>query len=153
MAPRRAIGEEVGALKNPQPSPCRGAVVALLVSALALFCGCQGSDGRPIPKTYPVRGKVVDKDGAAITNAGRIEFHTPNELYHTVMGMAEPDGTFTMYTLSNDKKYDGATEGVHQVFVVLVDKRTGEENRVAVKDCTVQAGDNELTIVIDKPWP
>src|SRR5262245_32675654 len=116
---------------------------------LALIAGCQTNSGRPIPKTYPVRGKLVDKSGAPITNAGRIEFQTPNELYHTVLGMAEADGTFTMYTLSNDKKYAGATEGPHQVFVTLVDKRTGEENRVPAADCTVQPGEHNLTIVIE----
>jgi hypothetical protein len=127
--------------------------VVLLALALMIgmdFAGCQSDSGRPIPKTYPVRGKVVDKNGAAITNAGRIEFETPNELYHTVLGMAEPDGTFTMYTLSNDKKYMGATEGPHQVFVILVNKQTGEESRVQAADCTVQPSDNDMTIVIDK---
>src|SRR5262245_26766416 len=123
------------------------AVVAMLT--LAIVVGCSGNSGRPIPKTYPVRGKVIDKSGAAVTNAGRIEFQTPNELYHTVLGMAEADGTFTMYTLSNDKKYAGATEGPHQVFVTLVDKRTGEENRVPAADCTVQPGEHNLTIVIE----
>jgi len=116
---------------------------------LATIAACLSNNGRPIPKTYPVRGKVVDKNGAAVTNAGRIEFQMPNELYHTVLGMAEPDGTFTMYTLSNDKKYPGATEGQHQVFVTLVDKRTGEENRVPAADCTVQPGENDLTIVVE----
>jgi hypothetical protein len=117
---------------------------------LVTIAACLSNNGRPIPKTYPVRGKLVDNSGAAVTNAGRIEFHTPNELYHTILGMAEPDGTFTMYTLSNDKKYPGATKGPHQVFVTLVDKRTGEEDRVPAADCTVQPGENNLTIVIEK---
>src|SRR5262245_13538871 len=125
-------------------------IVIVAAFALALIAGCQNNNGRPIPKTYPVRGKLVDKSGAAITNAGRIEFHTPNELYHTVLGMAEPDGTFSMYTLSNDKKYDGATEGTHQVFVVLVDKRTGEETRTPAEGCAVKPGENNLTIVVEK---
>lgn len=125
-------------------------LLAAVTMVLTTVAGCQDNNGRPIPKTYPVRGKLEDKNGAAVTNAGRIEFQTRSELYHTVLGMAEADGTFSMYTLSNDKKYDGATEGVHQVFVVLVNKSTGEETRVPVADCTVQPGENNLTIVVEK---
>lgn len=129
----------------------RGVVLGVLVLAVGVsVAGCQGNQ-RPIPKTYPVRGKVVYKNGAPVTNAGRIEFQTPNELYHTILGQVQPDGTFGLYTLSNNRKYPGATAGAHKVFVILVDQRSGEEIRVSAGDCTVQPGDNDLTLQIDKP--
>jgi hypothetical protein len=124
---------------------------ALVLATGVGLAGCPDGNQRPIPKTYPVRGKVVYKDGAPVTTAGRIEFQTPNELYHTILGEVQPDGTFSLYTLSNNRRYLGAPEGIHKVFVILPDKRTGEEIRVSAGECTLQPGDNDITLQIEKP--
>ena len=132
---------------------CRPWAFCLMLGVLAVgvsITSCQGASQRPIPQTYPVRGKVVYKSGGLVT-AGRIEFRTPGELYHTILGEVQPDGTFSLYTLSNDKKYPGATEGTHQVFVILVEPHTNEEIRVSAGECTVQPGDNDIILQVEKP--
>jgi hypothetical protein len=124
---------------------------AMVLAVGVCVAGCQGGNERPEPKTYPVRGKVVYKDGTPVT-PGRVEVQTTEDVYHTTIGLLESNGSFSLYTLSNNKRYEGAQAGTHQAFVTVVDPRSNEEIRVPAGKCTVQpSNDNDITLRIDKP--
>ena len=81
------------------------AVAVLLVAV----CGCD--DGRP--KTYPVHGTVVYKDGTT-PEFGDIEFYHA-ELKLNAHGKVQKDGTFVLGTYDVD---DGAVAGTHEVIII-----------------------------------
>jgi hypothetical protein len=86
-----------------------------LAAALLGALGCGGS-GREPPKTYPVSGKVVFKDGTPMTG-GLVEFRSAVEQEHAAFGRIGSDGTFTLETLFDNQKYPGAVAGKHRVTV------------------------------------
>ena len=87
-------------------------VRAILVTSVLAAVGVPGCGPRN-PKTYPVRGTVVFKDGAPVT-WGTIEFH-PVGRQAAARAEIQSDGSFALSTYGQN---DGAVPGKYQVTVV-----------------------------------
>src|SRR5262245_34303698 len=88
---------------------------ALALGAALLLAGVPGC-GSGIPKTFPVKGRVVWKGGKPVDD-GRIEFRSLSEPDLTAVGEIGSDGTFTLTTFKEGKTREGAVAGQHKVIV------------------------------------
>jgi hypothetical protein len=128
-------------------------MLALLVAA-ASGCGTG--------KTYPVRGKVVFKDGTPLTG-GLVRFQPVDEkIQVSPRGDIQQNGTFKLGTYKED---DGAFPGKYQVAVTPPPRRKQREKPVekAIIDqryeryetsgleFEVMPRNNDFTIEVDKP--
>jgi hypothetical protein len=116
----------------------------LEVAAAALVgivcCGCG-------IKTYPVKGKVVFKGGQPVTD-GRIQFQSTTDPQMKGLGDIDKDGSFSLTTYVEAKTASGAPAGTYHV-VVELERPT---RVVALPSAyTVEPGENDFTIVIEKP--
>ncbi len=73
-----------------------------------------------MPKTYPVRGKLVTKEGKPFTGGVGIMFRPIGNHELQAYGEVAEDGTFTLHTLGHTKnarpkKLDGGIEGEFQI--------------------------------------
>jgi hypothetical protein len=96
----------------------RHAAVWPALAALALCgpCGCKNS--MMMPKTYPVKGKVVYKDGQPL-EGGQIEFRSIVRTSVTTNGEIKDDGTFTLRSHSDATTVPGAPTGAYNAIIVL----------------------------------
>jgi hypothetical protein len=150
---------------NPLSSRLPRLVFAsLLPAAWLCLAGCSSG-----PKTYPVEGTVVFKDGTPFPG-GLVEFEPVTadpKLRVNARGAVQPDGTFRLTTF---KEGDGAVEGQHRAVVLppappnLVEDRTKPppplilDRRFMSYDTsglqfTVTQGLNRFTIEVEKPQP
>jgi hypothetical protein len=134
--------------------PTRLLLVGVAVAALGTGC----SSG---PKTHPLRGKVVFKDGQPVT-AGSVAFEsTTGDPPWRAGAEIGPDGTFTdVSTLGRQGEViDGIVDGEHRVKIDLgrggedaprinlpARYRDFEQSKITVK---VPAPNNEVTIELD----
>ena len=86
----------------------------LLAAAAILLAGCGGP---ALPKTYPVSGKVVLKDGSPLPG-GAIELRSTADPALGALGKVEADGSFTLHTIVDRQKLPGAAEGKYRVTVI-----------------------------------
>jgi hypothetical protein len=84
--------------------------------ALLLAVGCAGG-GKPMPKTYPVTGKVVQADGSPLAG-GLIHFKPETNAEVTTTGVIQSDGSFTLRTTLDTQQVPGAVEGPHTVTIL-----------------------------------
>ena len=123
----------------------RAAFILLIVVGLS---GCHRKTQWPIPKTYPVTGKVVVSEGQMPVGA-RIEFETsdPEVLAE---GKIAADGSFTLRTLFHEEMLPGATEGPHRVLV----RPDGAYTLVLKDRYTVEPKENHFIVKLDsQPIP
>jgi hypothetical protein len=133
--------------------PFRLAGLALL---LIVAAGCGG------PTTYPVRGKVVFKDGTPLTG-GLVVFRPVDEkLQVSARGDIQPDGSFILGTY---KEGDGAVPGKYQAAITPPPRRKIREKPVerpiinprfesydtSGLEFEVKRQSNDFTIEVDKP--
>src|SRR5262245_52909496 len=83
-----------------------------LALVLLLVAGCSEA----MPKTYPVKGKLVLKNGKPYTAGGQITFISVADPEHRGYGTIAKDGTFTLDTIGHTSKgrsalLKGAVEG------------------------------------------
>lgn len=105
-------------LKDALRRPCRVAGLALLLAAAA-GCGTR--------TTYPVRGKVVFKDGTPLTG-GLVVFRPVDEkLQVSARGDIRPDGSFVLGTYLEG---DGAVAGKYQAAITPPPRRKIREKPV-----------------------
>jgi hypothetical protein len=84
-----------------------------LVGLALVGCGAPAT----VPKTYPVKGRVV-YDSAHPVTAGLIEFRSESDPSLTCRSAIEADGSFTLRTLTESNQgLDGAVAGAHTVIV------------------------------------
>src|SRR4051812_18552130 len=86
-----------------------------LALVLLLVAGCK----EPMPKTYPVKGKLVLKNGKPFTAGGQITFISVTDPELRGYGKIDQDGTFTLDTIGHTSKgrsalLNGAVEGDFQ---------------------------------------
>src|SRR5262245_53880244 len=135
--------------------------ILLLVAAWAGVAGCGG--GPRMPRTHPLKGKVVFKGGGPVTG-GSISFEsTAGEPPWRAGAQIEQDGTFSeVSTLGPDgKEVKGIVEGEHRVRIDLGRGDAGEDApRVRVPQrylnyqtsgltVRIPAPDNEATITLE----
>jgi hypothetical protein len=135
----------------------RWAGLALLVLGL-LGCGGGNSAGSK-PKTYPVKGRVLEEDGKPVTG-GLIEFRADSAPSLTCRSAIGKDGSFTLITLTDtNEKLDGAIADTHTVIVTPaaedLTKQSINVQSITLPDkVTVKEGDNDFPeIKIKRPRP
>jgi hypothetical protein len=84
-------------------------------AALLIFTiGC--TPAVVLPRTYPASGSVVYKGGKPMTG-GSVQFLSADDPLMRVMGTIANDGSFTLTTVKDTAKADGAPEGTYRVLV------------------------------------
>ncbi len=86
----------------------------ILLGALVLVAA--GCGGGALPRTFPAGGKVIHKNGKPLTG-GSVEFTTVADPLLRVVGTIGSDGTFTLSTVKDNAKADGAPAGEYRVMV------------------------------------
>jgi hypothetical protein len=122
--------------------PSRHPRTLMQVAAMALagVVGC----GSGLPKTYPVKGKVVFKGDKPVTD-GRIQFQSTADPQIKALGDIDKDGSFSLTTYVGKKNVPGAPAGAYHVVIEL--ERPAEV--VALPSAyTVDPRENDFTIVI-----
>jgi hypothetical protein len=123
------------------PSP-RWTLTKVAAVTLVGIVGCGGG----MPRTYPVKGKVVFKGGQPVTD-GRIQFQATTDPQVKALGDIANDGSFSLTTYVEAKNAKGAPAGTYHV-VVELERPT---KVVALPSAyTVEPGENDFTIVIEK---
>ena len=98
-------------------SPFPRVLSMLLLLAVAVVAGCKAEPPKEVPpETVPVQGKVIDRNGQPLVR-GMVEFRAVEGKPWTTMGLTGNDGTFTLETLVNGKRLEGAVVGEHRVTV------------------------------------
>jgi hypothetical protein len=90
-------------------------LTVLLTAALLCTVGC--SKRPSLPKTYPVRGKVVFQDGRPV-RGGAVWFKPQHDPNVTTSGEIKSDGTFALTSSMAGGHSAGAIAGPHRVTVV-----------------------------------
>ncbi len=129
-------------------------IATAALAALLLVAGCKSD--KPLPKTYPVRGKVVHADGSPLTG-GLVQFKPQGKPDVTTSGAIGADGTFTLNSFIDNRKVDGATEGPHTVTVLPPQGDRGAGRSLSIQPIdlpdtfTIKPdGDNTFTITLPK---
>jgi len=125
----------------------------LFLGTVLLLPAC-GSEPKP-PRVYPVKGTVLFTDGQPVTR-GTVEFRSTEEQAPTSLGNLGPDGSFSLYTLANSRRYAGALEGPHKVTVVLPinPDQSGGGSVTLPELLTIEPKEkegNQFTIKIERP--
>jgi len=124
-------------------------MLALIVGVL-LLVGCRA--GRPaLPKTYPVKGKVVDANGAPL-KGGFVQFETDKPTDMTVVATIESDGAFSAKTFRDKEEMPGAPEGEYRLVVnrQIADGNAPPPAFTMPKPYKVEAKDNNFELKIGK---
>jgi len=133
--------------------PYHVAGLALLLAAAA-GCGARS--------TYPVRGKVVFKDGTPLTGGLVVFRPVDTQLQVSARGDIHPDGTFVLGTY---REGDGAVPGKYQAAITPPPRRKIREKPVEKPlvhprfesydtsglEFEVKPENNNFKIVVDKP--
>lgn len=86
---------------------------------LTVLMGCSAKG----PKTYPVQGKVVVKDGdLALLVGSHVELLQDGDSSLRPSGKIDGNGNFTLQTLHQGKILPGAPEGKYKARVILGDE-------------------------------
>jgi hypothetical protein len=125
---------------------------SLLFFGLCFTSACN-SNKMKLPTTYPVRGKVVFRQGGAFPG-GTISFQSKVNSTVTASSLIKADGTFELKSFISGDEAPGAIAGLHRVIVVppLDDKKALASLPPTIPPQTVKVseGENNLTITIDK---
>jgi hypothetical protein len=144
--PLRSMSEYLAVAKRTKPPSLCVKSMLLAVSFLAM-AGC-GKSERPGPKTFPVSGQVVVAR-SRLPVGGQIEFKPKqNEFEFTAVAPIEENGKFTLRIPYVDRSLPGATEGPHNVRVILPLFGPGwHGGEVGIDEIfTVQPSENYFTI-------
>jgi hypothetical protein len=120
----------------------------IVAAAISLTMSCQSSAG--LPKTYPAAGQVQYKNGQPM-KGGSVQFTTAEDNGLRVSGLIGEDGRFSLTTLRDRAKADGAPEGDYRVLVLppLQDDHKGVPPIPAPGTYKVEAKDNQFQIKLD----
>jgi len=123
-------------------------LMGALAAALVLLAGCRGD---AVPKTAPVKGKVVFATGAPLT--GGVVQLEPSAVTETVSvtGTIGADGSFSLKTYRNKQQADGAPPGEYKVTIIrlITDGNKPPDPVTLPKPITIPAGGNsDLTLTL-----
>ena len=137
------------------------ALASCLVVAFLLVSGCAKEE---MPKTYPVKGKVVLKNGKPL-QGGFITFTSVTDPELRGYGEIAKDGTFTLSTIAltskaRSERLDGAVEGEFHVNIrpsgSIDDGKGGpvvgggKQAFTLKKTYKIEAkGNNDITVVVE----
>ena len=148
--PWSARRDHAGAAKAWHPAQPVGPTTRFAVVGWALAVVLASGCGPSLPKTYPVKGKVVDPAGKPWAG-GAIMFQLAADPRVVADGVIGADGTFTLTTKIYGKAKEGAAEGEHSVMVesgpvVGPDGQAGSRPAVVPRKYKVEPRDNVFTI-------
>ena len=142
----------VGEIRQFRTSSHRTGLLAALVGLALLWqLGC--SKRPTLPKTYPVRGRVVFQGGEAVPGGSIVFQPESNDARFSVECAIDPDGTFTLYSFKPGIRVSGAPAGSYRVIVTSPrDKQRGHLfPAITFSDSyTVKPNDNEFTLTVPK---
>lgn len=87
----------------------------LLSVALLVPAGCQSGAG--LPKTYAAEGQVLYKNGQPM-KGGSVQFTSADNSTLQVVGTIGEDGRFSLATVRDRARADGAPEGEYHVLIL-----------------------------------
>lgn len=125
--------------------------VYLCQATLALACLFQSGCGDPGPKTYPVKGKIINREGKPV-KSGMVLFESVDDPKIQASGDLSSDGTFA---LDSNLGKPGTVAGKHRVMIEPPLPEYGEKALIANKFASfatsgltaeVTEGENDLTI-------
>ena len=116
---------------------------------------------KPLPRTYPVHGKVVYKDGAPVTN-GLVQFQPEAEPTVTTTAAIRSDGAYSLITTRDGLRAEGAVAGSNRVIVIAMDRNNSLEGAAVRQQgrllatyyptsYNVESRDNELNVTVERP--
>lgn len=135
------------AKKNQRHNRRRYYGMSAIAALIVLVAGCGRTDG---PKTYPVTGQVVFKQGQPL-RGGMLQFQSLDFPNVTTVGEIKPDGSFSLYTVAGTTKLPGAVPGKHQVTVILPPNKRNENIPVRLSQQVVVKADDTNAITIKLP--
>jgi hypothetical protein len=114
-----------------------------------------------LPDVHPVRGKLVFPDGQPVPG-GMVKFEAESDGSIVAIGDIGRDGTFTLSTFKVGVRSPGAIAGAHRVTVIFPDgfggparpdgiPTGGALSTVLLQPCTIQTGENDVTLTVPKP--
>jgi hypothetical protein len=118
------------------------------VLAFLLLLGCSPKPPPKIlPTVHPTSGKVVDRSGAPVTG-GTVQFEALASPGQTALGEIGADGSFTLRTMVDGDRLNGAPPGPQRVTYM---PKMIEDQSVAVpvtlsEQFEVKEGQNNFTI-------
>jgi hypothetical protein len=125
----------------------------LLAAMLAIgLCGIAGCRQKlQLPKTCPVRGKVVFRQGGPFPG-GTIQFQSLDRPSVSASGKIGPDGTFELTSFIAGDQAPGAVAGRHRVIITppFIGGAPPTIPPVPPQEITVSEGENNLTITVDR---
>lgn len=125
--------------------------VVFAISWTVLALGCGGAR-LPNPPTLPARGAVLGADGKPLTG-GTVELRASTPNAPTVIGEIQADGTFTLATVFDGRRVEGAPEGEYRATVFPPMGRDQSVRPIRLTaTLTVKAGAaNVFDLKLDKP--
>lgn len=135
--------------------------VGLLLAATVCLTGC-GKHPDFLPTTYPVHGKVTRQDGAPL-HGGMIQFQSQAEPSVTTRGAIRDDGTYSLITMRDGLRAEGAVAGPNRVIVTPPDdldvsrqsagqQGSGSPPTIYPKPYNVEPCANEFNLILGRPF-
>jgi hypothetical protein len=118
------------------------------VLLLCFLCGCSGAPAG-IPQTFPVTGKVSQKNGQPFPG-GMMEWRLLADPTLTVTALIKDDGTFEVFTLVKNQKVNGTVPGEFEVTIYprIAPNQPAAPYRPA-RSFVVQEGENHFVIAVE----
>jgi hypothetical protein len=127
----------------------RSEILALILAfGLGFLAGCR--EKLQLPRTYPVSGKVVFRQGGPFPG-GTIQFQSLSQTTVSASSNIEADGTFQLTSFIANDQAPGAIPGRHRV--IITPPFIGNAPTippVPSQEVTVSEGENNLTITVDR---
>lgn len=109
------------------------------------FWGCSGNSIDP-PNTFPVTGKVVNAQQQPLSG-GAIYFRSTDGPGLEAISEIGPDGGFSLYTMFDGQRLEGAVAGSHQVSVVPASESGNMPGAIVLSEPrSVEPQPNEIVI-------
>lgn len=134
--------------------------VSFAIAALLCLAGC-GRRSAPLPRTYPVHGKATYENGAPVT-AGLVQFQPQSEPSVTTAGVIRNDGAYSLATMRDGLRAEGAVAGPNRVFVIPAENvaRRADSRRITQQGASVptvyptpyrvEPRDNEFNLIVER---
>ena len=119
------ICREHGLQRGGLSIPNRQSLIPFCMMVGACLIGC-ASPTQPIPTTYPVHGRVTYEDGTPVTD-GLVQFHPDASLSVATTGKIQSDGAYSLTTMRDGLRAEGALPGPNRAIVLVVNENGGSK--------------------------
>lgn len=124
-----------------------------ILLAICAALGISGCTAKEMPATFPVQGKVLQADGTPL-HGGAVQFRSLENPVYTTIGDIDQDGNFTLRTLANNERIDGAPPGKYQATVIPDSNDQSNRSVILATIYTIKEGEKtELILKLDDVTP